>query len=410
MDKRKLYEIEKQRGDALKEAEKAAAEGNTEAYSKAMEKVKGFNTQIDQFKALETEAGRYDVDPGKLQEDKETPETLAKAAQLHDLRTSNEYVRAWTKAMQTGAKREIVLAREEFAPLRKAMTIGGNSGADGGYLVPEDFETKVITLAKDYVDLSKLCNVEMVNSDKGWRNVETSSARTKLTKVGEATAITKGSTPQFGRIDFSCDLYADRIEISRALFEDAEGLMQYLAEWYAPKYVNTKNDMILTALKTLTFTALAGDTDAAQVKALKSILNKGLNTAISKQASLITNASLYDIMDNWVDGQSRPILVPDVTRDFDRFKNRPVIYMDDADLAAVTIGEGETAASYYPLFVGSLKHFFTIFQRKAMEMATTDVGGDAWANASIEVRTMCRMDGQKVDENAVKYTGIAVPT
>ena len=73
----------------------------------------------------------------------------------------------------------------------------------------------------------------------------------------------------------------------------------------------------------------------------------------------------------------------------------------------MTSGEptSQTTKTYDPLFIGNLKAAATLFQRKAMEVAATDVGGDAWANDAYELRCLCRMDAQAADTTAVYSTG-----
>ena len=38
-------------------------------------------------------------------------------------------------------------------------------------------------------------------------------------------------------------------------------------------------------------------------------------------------------------------------------------------------------SDYDPVYIGYFRAFGTLFQRKAMEFATTNIGGNAWANA-----------------------------
>lgn len=405
--KRKLLELKNTRASELAAAEAALKGGDNAAYTAKMAEVRKLNQQIQDVETLLAEKGRsFGGDPGGMGGDPagQTPAEASASAQLKEMRKSNEYVRAWAKAVCGGMNPRRILGNEEFAPLQKALTISGGAtpGEDGGFLVPLDFEETVLRLAKEYVDLSKLVNVEHVLYNSGWRAVETSAARKALTKVGEAQPLGKNDQPSFRRVNFTCATYGDRLEISRALAADSAALMAYLAEWWTPKYIQTKNELILALLGTLEFTALAGDTDAAKVKALKSLLNKGLTTAASKRATLLTNQDGYDAMDGWVDEYGRPMLVPDLSGDFDRFKARPVVYGDNDLIPDVQEG------TYAPLYVGDLKAFASLFEREGIEIASTDVGGDAWANASLEVRALCRMDAQIVDGSAVKYSGFAL--
>ena len=45
----------------------------------------------------------------------------------------------------------------------------------------------------------------------------------------------------------------------------------------------------------------------------------------------------------------------------------------------------------------------TLFMGKSLEVASTNIGGNAWSTDSVEVRGIMRMDAQKMDgEAAVK--------
>ena len=108
----------------------------------------------------------------------------------------------------------------------------------------------------------------------------------------------------------------------------------------------------------------------------------------------------------------RGLLVPNPAGpDVYRFKGRPVV-MADADLipGRTVTASGATKGDYDPLYVGYFRAFGTLFQRKALEFATTNIGGSAWANDTTELRGIVRMDAQKVDEAAAVKREIFHPT
>ncbi len=401
--KRKLFELRNTREQHLKAAEAAIENGQADVYEKEMEKVSALNVEIERVQACITERDRYsksvDGEPG-MSTFGETPEEQCRAKKLTALISSPRYKELFCKALRVGINPKRPTAGYE--DLYKAMTLAGGdpTGSDGGFLVPPDFETRVIELAREMVDISALVNVETVTSPIGWRNVETSAARSRMSTVGEGVKIPLGGTPKFKRIDFACRTYADRIAVSGELMENADGLMEYLAKWFAKKFVATKNGLILDKLSTLEAQAIVGDSDAAKVKALKRVLNKGIPTAASKKAVLLTNQDGYDTIDNWNDEFGRPYLKPDVSGDFERFKNRPVIYGDN-DVIESTDGNA-------PVFVGDLAAAITLFIRSGMRMDITNVGGEAWESFGYEVRVACQMDCHEVDSEAVAKCSIAV--
>lgn len=413
MNYQELLELKARRADKLKEGEALLAKKDFEAHKALMSEIGKMNSEINAAELQIAEEGRFAEKDAKLAGialgigQKKAQEKIEKSED--DIRGTREYTRAWAKALKSGLGVKRLAGVEEFAILHKALTVSGGTptGADGGFLVPIDFDNAIIEETKDFLDLSTLVNVENVSTMTGWRAVETANQRTKLAVVGENTAIGKANQPKFTKVEYTIKKYGDRLVVSRELMDDnTAGLIQYLAQWFAPKYILTKNDLLLSILKAQTFTAQSATTDKDKVAAIKKILNVSLNTAHSRGATLLTNQNGYNAMDNWVDGNSRPMLVPDVSGDFSRFKGRPVVYGDNDLIGTHTA----SAKTYDPLFVGNFKAAATLFVRKAFEVDATDIGGDAWANDAYELRCLCRMDAKAVDTSAVVFTGFEQAT
>lgn len=414
--KQQRIDLLQKRASALEAANKFYQDGNMEAYNTEMDKIKGangFNSQLETLDSLISEHEKSFGEDVMLGSAAAQHQDMAAGTALVDsIRGTEGYAKAWMRATKNGLNLKNCRRDDELAPLfdaeraSKALSIGGGDpvGEDGGFLVPLDFDKRIVALAKEYIDLSQLVNVENVSVNSGWRAVETAASRIALIKIGELGAVEEKEHPKFQRVNFNCSKFGDMISISSELLEDYDAIISYIANWFAPKFVLTKNMLILEQLNNLPFTALTGNTDAAQLKAMKHLLNVGLNTAHSKAATILTNSYGYDLMDGWADANGRPVLVPDPkTGDFERFKNRPVRYADPDEIPAIE--QGGTA--YHPFYVGDLKSFCTLFLRKGFRLDTTNVGGDAWRNDTTEVRVLCRMDAKTVDSAAVKLTGIA---
>lgn len=408
MNYQEFLELKNKRAEKLREGDALLAKKDFEAHKALMGEIQKMNDGIDAAEAQLAEEGRFEDSDEKLKalygRKQQKKEEEKREKSVDEIRSEPQYAKAWAEALRSGMSVKKSLGVEKFNILHKALTVSGGTptGADGGFLVPMDFDNAIIQETKDYLDLSTLFNVETVSTMTGWRAVELANQRTKLPLVGENATIGKNNQPKFKKVSYNINKYGDRLVVSSELMEDnTAGLIQYLAQWFGPKYILTKNDLLLSLLKKLTFKAQTAATDKDKVKAIKSILNKDLNTACSRGAVLLTNQNVYDQMDNWVDGNNRPMLVPDVSGDFERFKGRRVVYGDN-DL----IGEHKASSKTYdPLFIGNFKAAATLFVRKAMEVAATDVGGDAWANDAYELRCLCRMDAQSVDDTAVVFTG-----
>ena len=406
--KTKRSDLLQQRADALDAATKKYSVGDMNGYSADMETVKGFNTQIETLDGLIAEQARdFGSEVMLGTKGAQVRNDHVAGSLLNAIRGTEKYANAWLESVRKGIAPDRGIGIEALAPLyeaekaMKALTIGGGvtPGEDGGFLVPLDFETRVNELMKEYIDLSQLVHVERVTVNSGWRVVDTAGTRTALIKVAEMGEIKPGQQPSFKQVAYNCSKYADKVIVSNELMADANSLINYLAGWWAPKLVLTKNLLILEKLNSLAFSALAGDTDAEQIKAMKRLLNTGLNTAHSKRATILTNTYGYDAMDNWVDSTGRALLVPDPKGgDFNRFKGRRVEYADDDLIPAVS--------GYNPFYIGNFKAFCTLFLRQGTRIRSTDIGGNAWNTDSNEIRCTCRMDCQTIDETAVKFTGI----
>lgn len=408
--KAKRNDLLQQRADALESAAKAYEGGNMASYEADMAKVKGFNADLEKLSGLISESEK-DFDVGSLHGPADQRNAFAGKALVDTIRGTEKYANAWLEAIRKGITYDRGMSMKSLEPLYeaenalKSLTIGGGAtpGEDGGFLVPIDFDNKVNELMKEYIDLSELVTVEHVKVNSGWRVVDEAGTRTALTKVAEMGEIKPGQQPSFRTVKYNCEKFGDKVIVSNELMSDAAGLISYLAAWWAPKLAITKNSLILAKLNALDFSALSGDTDAAQIKALKTLLNTGINTAHSKRATILTNSFGYDTMDNWVDANGRALLVPDLKNGGpDKFKARPVVYADSDLIPAVKKDD----VSYNPMYVGNFKAFCTLFLRQGTRIRSTDIGGQAWDTDSTEIRCTCRMDCQTVDSAAVKFTGI----
>lgn len=386
-----LLELKNKRSSLLERGKTMIAEKKFEEHKALMEgeELKFLNEaistvekQMEMEKAMGSGAG---MTPPPADVSKQQKQDAA----LDEIRADKEYAKAFRKALAKGVTRQSGAGVEEFAPLYKALSITGGDpvGSNGGFLVPLDFDNAIIRAAKDYLALADLFNVVNVSTNSGWRAVE-AGLPTAMPVVSELGTIGKNDAPKFRKIDYAVKTFADRLPISNDLLEDESAeLMNYIAAWFAPKYVLTQNSLLLPMLTGLSKSVelTAGSED----KILRKALIQELNTANSRAATLLTNQNGYAAMEEWEDKNGRALLVPDATAaNAFRYRGRSVAYGDNTELTADEI------------YVGNFKALGTLFIRKGIELATTNIGGDAWATNSTEVRAICRMDAKKVDAAA----------
>ena len=320
---------------------------------------------------------------------------------LKNMLASNEYARAFVYALKHGITRKNGMGNENVRILFDALTETGNSGADGGFLVPEDIDNSIRELRRDLNPLAPLFGEETVNTLSGWRVVDTapSTAMPAIDEMG--TVANNSDQPAFAKVTYTLGKYGLRIPISNELLNDeAAGLMAYLSRWFAKKLVITENSLLITALKTLTASALVSGSITPD-SAIKTILNKTLDPAISLSSVIITNQSGFDALDQLVDEMGRGLLQPDPTNaTLFRIFGRRIVAVSDAQLP--------NTSNKPEFFIGDMKEFATLFRCGGFELASTDIGGNAWRTDSTEIRGIARLGVTKFDAAAMVRRSLTV--
>jgi HK97 family phage major capsid protein len=218
MTYQELLELKNKRAMKLQEGQGFLAKKDLDAHKALMGEVAKMNAEIDAAEVQLAEEGRFDDKDEKLKglhlSHKQQQEEQARIKAVDTIRSTNEYANAFAKALRIGMKVKKAWGVEEFAPLTKALqeTGGAPEGADGGFLVPQDFDNMIHQMEKEYLDLSQFFNVEQVSTLTGWRAVE-SGTRKKLPKIAEMGTIGKDDQPKFAKISYSVSKYGDRLPV-----------------------------------------------------------------------------------------------------------------------------------------------------------------------------------------------------
>lgn len=397
MNYQDFLELKHKRAEKLAEGQGLLEKKDLEGHKALLAEVEKLNAEIDAVEKQLAEEGRFSDGDSRMEalaaQHRAKQEDKAKGAAVDTIRRTNEYANAFAKALRAGATVKRARGVEGYEPLYKALqeTGGDPEGADGGFLVPLDFDNLIHAYEKEYVDLAQFFAVENVRALSGWRAVE-QGKRKALPKIAEMGTIGKDDQPKFAKVSYTVDKYGDRLPVSAELLEDnTAGLLQYLAGWFGPKYILTKNTLLLSLLTGLeTEVPLTAGSEAKELR--KALITK-LNTAHSMAATLLTNQNGYAEMDGWEDANKRPLLVPNpADPNVYRLSGRRVVYGDNDLIPDET--------TKHPIYVGNFKALGTLFVRKGIEMAATDVGGDAWATDSYEIRALCRLDAVAMDKSA----------
>lgn len=300
-------------------------------------------------------------------------------------------LRAIRRRTVSSEQRSVISEYEKRAVMNEGGTNPAIPDGDAGLVVPQDIQTTINTLMREWNDLSQYVNVQNVNTLSGSRVLETDADMTPFADVDEYGTIAATDNPKFTPITYSVKKRAGFLPLTNELLADNDAnLLQYVTTWIARKAAHTRNTHIITLLKTLTPQALAN------LAAINKVLNVTLDPAISRSAILLTNQDGFDWLDNQVDGMGRPMLSDDITQPGRKmYKGRPIAVAPNRILATTT--------NLAPIFIGDLKQLVVLFNRRFFELASTKEGGDAWRRDTTEMRTIMRDDYKKWDSAAAVY-------
>lgn len=392
--RQQLYDLKAQRAGRLTAARSALENDDMQTYSEELQAAQEMNSKIESIENLLAEEERFG---------KETPNKPLDSNKnnLNEILASREYTRAFAAAVRAGVTPRTARNGEEYGVLLDALKESGGTpeGSDGGFLVPTDMDTMIREYRRQLVALSNLFASETVTAPSGFRVVD--KAPTKgFTKVEEMATIAKDDQPSFAKITYTVSKYAMILPVSNELMDDnTAGLMQYLARWFAKKGVITENRELLGKTNDIKATAAA---KGKELETIKTALNVTLDPDIALNARFIVNQDAWNALDNLVDGNARPLLQPDPTSATSKMLlSHPIVCMPNSQMPNNSDGTST-------ILVGDFTQYATLFRKKPLEIASTNIGGNAWNTDSTEVRGIMRMSVEKFDSSAATAIKITV--
>lgn len=286
-----------------------------------------------------------------------------------------------------------LLGRQMDAEERDYINAAGlieGTPAKGGYIVPEEQMQTLVEFRRDLPSFKSLVSVIGVNSATG-RMPTLGAENGRLTAFDELTEINQ-SDFDFSQVTYKLVDYGDIIPVSNSLLADNDfNLMDIIGRRFARKAVNTENSVVaglLSGISGATMTDWTGLTKA---------MNKTLDPAIAANASIVTNQSGLEWLDECVDKNGRPLLSMDlVDANVRRFKGKPVIVFPDSILS-------ET--NKIPFYVGSFADAIAFFDRQQVSVAVSEEAG--FTRNSTYIRAIERFDAKLIDAEALTKVTIS---
>lgn len=371
---------------AKKEEARALLEqGKTEEARALITEGEGIAAQIEALRSLEglnVPVETTPADPAAPEARSAEPEVQYRTAFLKVLRN---------KSLTQDEQRLVENALEE---VRAGMQ--GGVGEDGGLIVPQDIQTMIHELKRQFVSLEPFVTVEPVSTRSGSRVIEKNADITPFAEINELTDLADLDNPKFSPITYAIKDRGGILPISNTLLADTDqNLMGYIAKWIAKKSVVTRNKLILDLLGTLVKKALATADD------IKKALNVDLDPDIAQSASILTNQDGFNFLDTLKDGDGKYLLQPDPANKTGKLLfGRPVVVLANRWLP--------TVATKAPVIIGDLKETIVLFDRQQYSIASTNVGGKSFARNSTDVRAIQREDVKLFDSAAIVYGELTI--
>lgn len=375
---------------AKTEARSLLAEDKVQEAKDKMEEVRSLQEKVDLQRELEeTEArglGGKELDDKGNVEERDMKELEAEYRTI--------FLRGIRRRPITSEQRSIIAEYERRAVMNEGETNPAIPDGDVGMVVPQDIQTRINELMREWNDLSQYVTVENVSTLSGSRVLETDALMQPFQVVDEYGQIQETDNPKFTTVTYKLKKRAGYLPLTNELLADNDAnLLGYVQNWIARKAVHTRNTQIISLLNS----ALTPQ-PLADLKAINKVLNVTLDPAISNTSIILTNQDGWDWLDNQVDGNGRPILQDDFTQPGRKmYKGRPIVVVSNRHLPSDTTNE------LAPFIIGNLKQFMVLFNRRFFELASTREGGDAWRRDTTELRTIIRDDYVKWDGAAAVY-------
>ncbi|MFT8879251.1 MAG: phage major capsid protein [Oenococcus sp.] len=279
------------------------------------------------------------------------------------------------------------------------------AGSAIGLVIPQDIETSIHQLIRQYDSLQQYVNVEAVATQTGSRVYEKWTDVTPLANLDDESAtIADNDDPRLTLVKYVIARYAGITTITNSLLKDtSENLMTWLTSWIAKKVVVTRNQAILAKLATL---PVQQTKSVANWDDLKTIINVNIDPAIKPTSSFITNQSGFNALDQVKDAMGNYLIQKHVVMPSEEHDMGGVVYsevpMIDGKVIHVIADRWlPDVPGKHPLFFGDLKQAVTIFSREQMSLLTTNIGGGSFEKDQTKIRVIDRFDTELTDSEAV---------
>ena len=293
-------------------------------------------------------------------------------------------------------KVDSIKALADAARARFKANMNETTGADGGYTVPQDIQTKINEYKQERFSLASLIATETVTAPTGRRTYKTRAQHAGFQQVAEGGKIGQVAAPKFEVLSYAVKKFAGHLPVTNELLADSDAaIASVIISWLAEEEVATENAQILAKVNEKEATAMTGIDD------IKKAVNVDL-AAFAGSVRIVTNSDGLQYLDTLKDSNKRPLLSPDPVKPMEMYlscgvRRIPVTVVPNDVLA--------TAEGKIPFIVGDLHEYVKCFDKKHLTIDNSSVAvvGDfnAYEMDMTIFRAIMRADWQVLDAAAI---------
>ena len=384
ISKQTLYQLKADRAEALKAAETALDEDKMEEHAAKMKEVEGFNGRIAAVEKLLAEQERFGGG--------ETPEG-GKAPGVTPGGELSGYDKA-VKRFAAAARAGFRVSKAEAAP---AGYMQEGSDPDGGYTVPEDIVTRIISLREARESLLGEVRVVNVTTRSGRRTIKKRGQHQGFATVAEAARFGKTATPQFTTLSYEIEKRGGYLPVTNELLEDSDNnIVAVVQEWLGDEARVTANREILAVVQAKT---------AQDLKDMDGILAAwvGLGSTFRATSKLITNDDGLLWLGTLKDANGRYLLTPNPA---DPHQLRLCVGPHTLPVKTYDNDTIPTVDGRIPMLLGDLHEGVVYWDRRAFSVKVSDTAVVGDFNAFEQDMTIWR--GSLRDDCTVRDDGAFV--
>lgn len=262
-----------------------------------------------------------------------------------------------------------------------------SSDPDGGYIVPEDIQTRINNWKEAELSLESLISVENVKRNKGQRTYEKRATMTGFEDIEEGGELQEMDTPQFERIKYDIQDRGGWLPLTNDLLSDTDqNITEIITKWIARKSNATSNQKVIGLINTK---------EVSQIETMdeiKKAIIVTLGAAYRAGSKILTNDDGLFFFSTLKDNNGRDLLQPNPMDAMQMYLSVgpikvPIIAVPNKVIASDVKEKGKLKI---PMVCGDFKEAFKKYDRQRTSIMSSNVAVAGSLNAFTQNMTLVR--------------------